>query len=87
MSAPERTCVGCRRRRPRASLVRLVRARSGVVAVDRHGARPGRGAYVCADDVACVERALKPGRLAHAFWGTSVVDAGLDIAVKQALRR
>jgi predicted RNA-binding protein YlxR (DUF448 family) len=26
----------------------------------------GRGAYVC-PDAECVERALKPGRLAHAF--------------------
>jgi predicted RNA-binding protein YlxR (DUF448 family) len=57
------------------------------VAVDRRGAGFGRGAYVCADDVACVERALKPGRLAHAFRGPSVIDPGLDLAVKQALRR
>jgi predicted RNA-binding protein YlxR (DUF448 family) len=55
--------------------------------VDRRGAGFGRGAYVCADDVACVERALRPGRLAHAFRGPSVIDPGLDIAVKQALRR
>jgi predicted RNA-binding protein YlxR (DUF448 family) len=34
--------------------------------VDADAAGPGRGAYVCAD-AECLERALKPGRLAHAF--------------------
>ena len=83
---PERTCVGCRRRRPRRALVRLVRARSGVVTVDARGVRAGRGAYVCPDAL-CVERALKPGRLSHAFRGASAIEAGLDKAVQQALRR
>ena len=82
---PERTCVGCRRRRPKHDLVRLVRAH-GVVTVDARGVRPGRGAYVCAD-APCVERALRPGRLAHALRGTSEIEAGLDMAVQRALRR
>jgi predicted RNA-binding protein YlxR (DUF448 family) len=45
-------------------MVRLVRGDDGRVSADRTG--PGRGAYVCRDP-ACVERALKPARLAHAF--------------------
>ncbi|HEX3179406.1 MAG TPA: YlxR family protein [Methylomirabilota bacterium] len=63
-SCPTRTCVGCRRRRPKAALLRLVRRPDGRVDADAAG--PGRGAYVCAD-AECLERALKPGRLAHAF--------------------
>jgi uncharacterized protein len=59
-----RTCLGCRRRRPKREMVRLVRRSDGHV--DADGAAHGRGAYVCAD-VECLERALKPGRLAHAF--------------------
>jgi len=61
---PVRTCVGCRRARPKAELVRLVRRPDGAVAPDAVG--PGRGAYVC-DDPACMERAVKGGRLAQAF--------------------
>jgi hypothetical protein len=61
---PVRTCVGCRRLRPKAELVRLARRADGRVGRDPLGA--GRGAYVCRD-AECLERALKPGRLAHAF--------------------
>jgi hypothetical protein len=43
---------------------RLVRGADGRVKPDRTG--PGRGAYVCRNP-ACLERAVKPGRLAHAF--------------------
>ncbi len=63
-----RTCLGCRQVRPRAALVRLVRGRSGAAELDRSGSAPGRGAYVCPVS-ACVEQALKPGRLAYAFRG------------------
>lgn len=82
---PERTCVGCRRRRPKHALLRLVRGRSGAVTVDARADQPGRGAYVCPDP-ACVERALKPGRLAHALRGACAVP-GLDMVMQQALRR
>lgn len=61
---PQRTCVGCRRVRPKAVLVRLVRRPGGAVVRDPVGS--GRGAYVC-EDAACMERALKGRRLAHAF--------------------
>jgi uncharacterized protein len=71
---PTRTCLGCRGRRPQAELVRLVRRPDGRVDADR--AADGRGAYVCADPE-CVERALKPGRLAHAFKKPSEASAVL----------
>lgn len=63
-SDPIRTCLGCRCRRPKREMLRLVRATDGRVTVDDRG--PGRGAYVCRDPE-CQERAFKPGRLAHAF--------------------
>lgn len=59
MAEPIRTCLGCRSRRPRRELVRLVVDR-GVVAVDARRDRPGRGAWVCPDE-ACAERALRDG--------------------------
>jgi predicted RNA-binding protein YlxR (DUF448 family) len=45
-------------------MLRLVRRADGRVEPDRAG--DGRGAYVCLEGD-CLERALKPGRLAHAF--------------------
>lgn len=83
---PERTCVGCRRVRPRAALVRLVRDAEGRVRVDAGGAAPGRGAWVCPDD-GCVERAALRGRLSHAF--RQACEAGIDLAmaVRTARRR
>ena len=54
---PTRTCLGCRRRRPKREMVRLVRRATGHV--DADGAADGRGAYVCAE-MECLERALKP---------------------------
>ena len=79
--APTRTCLGCRQRRPKRELVRLVRRADGVVVV---GARAtGRGAYVCAASD-CVERALKSGRLAHAFRAACRPDEGLALTVLAA---
>jgi predicted RNA-binding protein YlxR (DUF448 family) len=42
---PERTCIGCRRKRPVSELVRLVRLDDGNLAVGRTLA--GRGAWLC----------------------------------------
>ena len=72
--APQRTCVGCRRVRPKAELVRLVRRANGMVV--REAAGSGRGAYVCPDP-ACLQRAVKLGRLPHAFRKACVVGPGL----------
>ena len=71
---PTRTCLGCRRRRPKRELVRLVRGADGSVGADAVG--PGRGAYVCRD-AECLERALKPGRLAYAFRRPSTAKTAL----------
>lgn len=65
-AAPIRTCLGCRARRPKTAMLRLVRRAGGVVAVDPRRTAGGRGAYVC-EDPGCLERAMRGGRLAHAF--------------------
>lgn len=64
--APQRTCIGCRKVRPKAVLVRLVRGTDGRVHVDDGGWAEGRGAYVCPDP-GCLGKALHAGRLGHAF--------------------
>jgi uncharacterized protein len=82
---PTRTCVGCRQRRPKRELVRLVRDADGVVVVDPRGVGPGRGAYVCAESE-CVKRALKTGRLAHAFRAACRLGEGIESIVLAAGR-
>jgi uncharacterized protein len=83
--APTRTCLGCRTRRPKSDLVRLVRGADGVVAVDAEARRPGRGAYVCAE-AGCVERALKSGKLSHAFRAACRAGEALQCTVLAAGR-
>jgi uncharacterized protein len=63
---PERTCVGCRVKRPKHDLLRLVRTGGGSVVVDPGGNAPGRGAYVCRD-LACAGKAVRKGALEHAL--------------------
>ena len=65
-AAPQRTCIGCRQKRPKVTLLRLVRGADGRVQVDDGGRAEGRGAYVC-PDFDCLGKAFNPGRLGHAF--------------------
>jgi len=64
---PERTCVACRRRRPRGSLIRIVRGPGGEACFDHDARLPGRGAWVCAEP-GCVA-GLAPAPLARALRG------------------
>ena len=76
-SEPFRTCLGCRRARPKAALVRVLLGGDGIVRVDAAGTAPGRGAYVCPDP-ACVERAIKGARFGRAF--RKPCNAGANLA-------
>ena len=62
---PERSCVGCRRRAPKAELLRVACTPSGVRA-DPTATAPGRGAYVHRDP-SCVDAALRNGAIARAL--------------------
>lgn len=54
---PIRTCVGCKERAAKSSLLRLVVAGDGIVP-DPQARQPGRGAYVH-PSLACFELALR----------------------------
>jgi predicted RNA-binding protein YlxR (DUF448 family) len=57
---PERTCSGCRRKRPKGELVRLAVGSAGAVILDVPARAPGRGAYLCRDTGAeCLKAARK----------------------------
>ncbi|MFL5737654.1 MAG: YlxR family protein [Actinomycetota bacterium] len=64
--AVERTCVGCRRRDPKASMIRVVRAPGGDVSVDVRGSAPGRGCYLHRD-MACLTLAERRVAVARAL--------------------
>lgn len=63
---PQRTCVGCRKVRPKRQLVRIVRTPTGEVEIDEGGKKAGRGAYLCRNR-RCWEIALLKGNLERAL--------------------
>ncbi|MFT4137339.1 YlxR family protein [Microbacterium sp.] len=54
---PVRTCVGCRARAPRSTLLRVV-VRDDLLVPDEHASLPGRGAWVH-DTIECVDAAIR----------------------------
>ncbi len=61
---PMRQCLGCNEHKPKAELIRVVRAPDGSVSLDTVGKKPGRGAYICRD-VTCLKKVRKSGRVAR----------------------
>jgi predicted RNA-binding protein YlxR (DUF448 family) len=55
---PQRQCMGCRERKEKRQLIRVVRKTDGSVCVDFSGKVSGRGAYICPDRN-CLNKALK----------------------------
>jgi uncharacterized protein len=70
---PERTCVGCRGRAPKRSLLRLAVDPDGTVTVDPSGRHPGRGAYVHRAR-SCMDAALARGALVRALRARAAPD-------------
>ena len=44
---PQRQCMGCRERKAKRELIRIVRGTDGNVSLDFGGKMNGRGAYIC----------------------------------------
>ncbi len=55
---PQRQCMGCRERKAKRELIRVVRGTDGIVLLDFSGKANGRGAYICPDP-ACLQKAQK----------------------------
>jgi len=55
---PQRQCMGCRERKAKKELIRVVRQTDGTVSLDFSGKLNGRGAYLCPDP-ACLAKARK----------------------------
>lgn len=55
---PMRQCMGCRERKAKKEMIRVVRTTEGTVSLDFSGKLNGRGAYVC-PDMECLKKAMK----------------------------
>lgn len=63
---PMRMCVGCREMKPKRELIRVVRSQDGRVQLDLTSKAPGRGAYICPNNM-CFEKAIKTHALERAL--------------------
>ena len=55
---PQRQCMGCRERRAKRELIRVVRSPEGEVSLDFGGKKNGRGAYLC-PNMDCLKKAIR----------------------------
>ena len=55
---PQRQCMGCRERKPKRDMIRIVRGTDGQVHLDFSGKMNGRGAYICPDPE-CLKKVRK----------------------------
>lgn len=62
---PMRTCIVCRKRKPKKELARIIVNQDEGLTYDLTGKKNGRGAYVCHDH-ACIDK-LSAGMLSTAL--------------------
>ena len=55
---PQRQCMGCRERKAKRELIRVVRSPEGEVSLDFGGKKYGRGAYICPNPE-CLKKAIR----------------------------
>ncbi len=55
---PQRQCMGCRERKDKKAMIRIVRGTDGSVSLDFSGKVNGRGAYIC-PNLECLKKAQK----------------------------
>ena len=77
---PQRMCVGCREKRDKKDLLRVVRTPEGQLVLDATGKRSGRGASVCRD-AQCLKKARKSRALER------MLETGIPDEVYEALER
>lgn len=63
---PQRTCIGCRTKKDKKDLIRIVKNKEGDIFIDKTGKENGRGAYIC-DNITCLEQAIKTKSLQRTF--------------------
>ena len=69
---PQRQCMGCRERKAKREMIRVVRCPDGSVNLDFGGKMNGRGAYICPDPE-CLKKAIRSKSL----------DRSLEVAIPE----
>ena len=69
---PQRQCMGCRERKAKREMIRVVRCTDGTVTLDFSGKLNGRGAYICPDPE-CLKKAIRSKSL----------DRSLEVTIPQ----
>ncbi len=69
---PQRQCMGCRERKPKRDMIRVVRGTDGIVSLDFGGKKNGRGAYIC-PDMECLKKAIR----------SKALDRSLEVEIPQ----
>ena len=63
---PQRTCMGCNKKKDKKDLIRIVKNKQNEINIDKTGKLEGRGAYIC-DSITCLEKAIKTKRIEKVF--------------------
>ena len=69
---PQRQCMGCRERKNKRDMIRVVRQTNGEVSLDFSGKLNGRGAYICPDPE-CLKKAIR----------SKALDRSLEVTIPQ----
>ena len=63
---PQRQCMGCRERKAKREMIRVLRGTDGNVSLDFGGKMNGRGAYICPNGE-CLKKAQRSKALDRAL--------------------
>ena len=69
---PQRQCMGCRERKAKREMIRVVRRTDGTVSLDFGGKKNGRGAYIC-PNMECLKKAIR----------SKALDRSLEVTIPQ----
>ena len=69
---PQRQCMGCRERKAKREMIRVVRTPEGDVKLDFGGKMNGRGAYICPQSE-CLKKAIR----------AKALDRSLEVAIPE----
>ena len=73
---PQRQCMGCRERKAKRELIRVVRSPEGEVSLDFGGKKNGRGAYICPNP-GCLKKAIR----------SKALDRSLEVTIPEEVYR
>ncbi len=76
---PQRTCVACRAKGPKAEFVRVVRTKQAEYLADPSPRVGGRGAYLCRQ-ASCWQKGLHGGALARGLRGAATAESVAALA-------